>query len=291
MMLSRREVSVIQKLLQSGKNTAPSNPTWKRICDHYSIGTTRSGKFVFSSADLTALRNQVNEIVIGDDILHVPLAGSRSQISSTFANEKISMRPVFSELVWGARHPSRPIRINGASTSIPRGSCLAFDYRGLEVDADDCVVIVENGEAFLAADTFTMPAPYKEAIWIYRGHTENQSAVRALVKQLAGTCPVVGFFDCDPAGVLLGLQMGVSALLLPVGWNQHYRSHPAASEFNKTALFHRQEEKLRNLRPTLLPPALAVVDAILTGEWSLTQEHMAAHYVPLEIVSIVGGGG
>lgn len=284
-MLNKRALLAVQRLLSSGKDRVAAGPVWQEIAQGFDLGTHLGSQIVFTKTDLKNLRAIVNEQVPGD-IRHADLDGNRTNVSREQVNEKNASLGVFDHMVWGARSGSGMIPLTSGVGVSPPAAFLVFDYRELQLRDGDALIVVENGEALRFRERYIMPELLSSAVWVYRGHTNSQRYVQAMVAHHVAKRPVVGFFDFDPKGFCLALDSGVNHILLPRGWNAPRAEHPAGKRFNKHEEAAAQRGDLLKRVPRLSGVAAQIANCILGEGWALMQEHMAAHNVGLELVDL-----
>jgi hypothetical protein len=283
-MLSLQALKVIKRLLVSGKTEAKAGPVLREVAESFGIGHERhKGYLLFTSAELDQLRAAVNEQVPGD-IRHADLSGSRTDIARSFVQEKVATGGVFDNYVWGAKRGGGEVPLRTGNACAPRGSYIAFDYGELDLDPSTPIIIVENGEALLRRDQFIIPGELSGALWIYRGHGANARGVKKLIAIEQDRRPLIGFFDMDPKGFLLALEFGVQKSLFPAGWEKPQFENDKALHYIKREEFSAQSNQLINKLSTMSLRERSLAQSILTGEWSLTQEHIAALGIELEMV-------
>jgi hypothetical protein len=120
-----------------------------------------------------------------------------------------------------------------------------------------------------------------------RGHGANARGVKKLIAIEQDTRPVIGFFDMDPKGFLLALEFGVEKTLFPVGWEEPQHENDKAFLYFKDVEFAVQSKQLRHKLASMRLREISLAQSILTGEWSLTQEHIAALGIELVDLGLV----
>lgn len=285
-MLSRQELTVIQRLLKTEKREVKAGTVWNRL--HQTLGIGRpgpKGTISFSEKEIETLRARANLEVPGD-IRHANLSGSRTDIAADFTNEKVSTRSVFGHFIWvGRTKPGLIPLACGQAGLAPKGSYLAVDPADIVLRDNDPIILVENGDTFLRRDQVLVPDELKSALWVYRGHNTIAKAVLRFIQEEKRRRPVVGFFDYDPAGVDIAIQTDLDSVLLPVGWQLPMADSPLQKWF-KAAEFAKQAPHLQARLKGLSGGRLTLASRVLDGAWSLSQEHMTIHQAPLEVFQV-----
>ena len=280
MILSRNQLQAIQKLFRSHQYERQLNPTWKSIYDIYGLGKTTRNRIQFSPSDVRRLK-QLIERDTGLNLITDDLTGNRVEMAAKTANEKLSGQAVFSDLMWLMAPTPGLVNISGIDIFTPAGTFLAVSS-DIALTADVPLVVIENGMVFRHIDLQTLPQPLCSAVFVYRGHGQHARHILDLIQREKNHRQVIGFFDFDPAGLCLSLDTGVSHILIPRLWRVSKEQHEMRP-YNKTHEFVIQQSQLKTRMKGNTGSFKKIADAVLNQGWSLTQEHIIAHSLELEV--------
>ncbi len=285
MNMSRQQLQAIRTLFQSQRRERQYNSVWRSIHDAYGLGKVIRGKIEFAQSDIRKLK-QLVERDIGLNLMNDELSGDRIEMAGKTANEKLSGQSVFSDLIW-LRVPDYGLaRVSGVDIVTPPGNFLAVSSH-IIITADVPLIVIENGIIFRQIDLYELPKPLHSSVIVYRGHGQHARHVLDLIQREKNHRQIVGFFDFDPAGLCLGINSGVSHILIPRLWRDRIDQHKM-KPFNKTREFVIQQAKLKTLAEAHTGSFKNIADAMLNQGWSLTQEHIMAHSLELEVHMLDG---
>ena len=276
-----QQFKVVQNLLSRGQTRARLNNTWRDIHEETGLGVIAQAHISFTSNELNTLRESIKR----DTGLDPQHAGSQAPTSRLEAaelttDEKAAIGTVFGAEIRVARVGNAPIQTTEGDATIPPGMALAIHIERL-ITQDETLVIIENGEAMSEWHRFKFPPELDGALLIYRGHGRDAKAVKQLLAR-RDYAQSIGFYDFDPAGLLLALSYRHSAIIVPnlerdLGL---IRAHTKATAFwGQRELLARLEQK----HPSALKPILSGMKAYGIA---LMQEHIAAHGISLNLLSL-----
>ncbi|GAA4650966.1 hypothetical protein GCM10023116_32490 [Kistimonas scapharcae] len=283
MNLSRQQLQAIRTLIRSHQQERQYNAVWRSIHETYGLGTVTGRKIQFGSPDIRRLQ-QLVERDTGLNLMTDDLSGNRVELAGRTANEKLSGQAVFSDLIWVRAPTHGLLRISDADVVTPPSSILAVSG-DVELSKDVPLIVVENGIVFRYFNHYALPESLRSAVIIYRGHGLHARYVLDLIQREKGRRKVVGFFDFDPAGLCLSLDTGVSYILIPRLWRDPLDQHKM-KPFNKTCEFVSQQATLKARAEAYTGTFKTIADAMLKQGWSLTQEHIMAHTLEMEICMV-----
>lgn len=160
-----------------------------------------------------------------------------------------------------------PVPVNGA----PARWVLDMDWRQLDLDFWDGLLVVENADVFYACGSADWPLPDALAghLVVYRGHDHRAQGLRGLQQAWGRRAPQVYFGDIDPKGMSIALNEGYSHVLLPP-FEQFARQ---ASPFHAPAKQEASQRRLARLAPSIPAehPLKAYMQVLIDGKGLLQQ--------------------
>tara|TARA_R110000765_G_scaffold175120_4_gene279837 strand:- start:228 stop:878 length:651 start_codon:yes stop_codon:yes gene_type:complete len=190
-------------------------------------------------------------------------------------DEKWAKQGVFANLICVTTLGKWPIK---GANSIPAGIILACDAEQYDFAGINAVVFVENGEVLKTWSITSplLPAPFNDAVAIYRGHGDNINKVKALIDSL--TIPVGLYFDYDPSGLAMAARAKTKEnhhIIIPDASTELLIQHTKKSAYEAqahTALFWESTDaKLMRHMKLMRQSHIAV-----------TQERIAVTGIPLK---------
>ncbi|MCP3687682.1 MAG: hypothetical protein GY784_04640 [Gammaproteobacteria bacterium] len=210
---------------------------------------------------------------------------TRHGASQVNVDEKGFNAAVFSHLLRVARVNGDPIKTIHGDAVLPVGCFLTVAASHLDL-AGEVVVVVENGDVMSHLHELRWPNSLCNALFIYRGHSKDVNELKNLLKE-SPPKQVLGFFDFDPAGLLMGLEdsMNFSGLVLP---DIHMMSRRAGLRqlISQSNVFFAQSEQLNRLKLKISSDLSESLDFIVSSNVAIMQESMASHNVALVVVPL-----
>lgn len=281
-----REFNLIQRFLRGGKDRVRLNATWQKLYDEEGIGVLTGGTLVFSPSDRASLvdwfkgKTGINPLVQGS------IQGDRIDVAEISTNEKLSTNAVFSgEVRVAARQGVEILTINGPALT-PPGSSLVIDIASLILNGTS-IIIVENGAVMRRINELVMAPTHVNSVFVYRGHNSDAEAVS---KMVASNMDVefIGFYDFDPAGLMMAIETGLDELVLPTFTDEMLKAG-ILEKFNQPNKFWEQSaifERLKRKAPDTLKEILSLMAKY---ELAIMQEHLIAHNIPVSCHNIKTG--
>lgn len=202
-MLDQRLAEAMQRVLAKRDERASLNATLQRLVNDFDIGTVRGKSVYFTAKDRDEMRALLK--ARGYSMEQVSLTDlARAERLALTPNEKAGGGAVKRSRISIKALPGRALRIGGEGLSLPPECHLDANSTLIEQSiAHPCVLVIENYENFNRVHeiVFDLPAPYEDALVIYRGDPQESRLdnVQALLERL--TLPVLAFPDADPAGL------------------------------------------------------------------------------------------
>jgi hypothetical protein len=285
--MSPGEFRAIQQVLQSGKRSAQRNKTWTRLHEETGAGSISGRLFLFDKNDLQRLRDYARNR-FGLDPLFDSTNVSRMEMADKNTDEKRAGKSVFGELLLFATAGTAELTVSGRSLSAPPGSILSVKPECVdrEVLKQTKLLLIENGSLMTEAHRIRLPDAWRDCVLLYRGHGENLVEASDIVRAQPAQNLAV-YFDCDPEGLELALQVRKGTALLPDIEHVLSGNHKDLETVNQRSVFRRQSEALKRLKAAaLIDPWKRVLHAIEAHELAIMQEHLTSHGFPLITVPI-----
>ena len=281
-----RYFEVVQRLVSRGEYRARLNKTWQEIHDETGLGVIVGKEVAFTAEERQKLRVYIqHKTGLDPSDSKVTVPATRHETSKINADEKTFKATVFSHLLRVGRASGDPIQTIHDDAILPVGCFLSIAASNLDLTGE-VVVIVENGDLMSHLHELNWPDSLCNALFIYRGHSHDVNKLKFLLKE-SYPKRVLGFFDFDPAGLLIGLEnsIGFDGLVIPE--IEEIANHPALlRRINQPSVFFTQSQQLNRLQ-TKVSNALAVpVRFMLESNIAIMQESMAAHALSLTEVSV-----
>lgn len=277
----KREFEAVQHMLVKGQTQVKLNQTWKKIHQQQGVGIVTSTMLSLSRKEREYLRNWIMRETGIDPYSRDKLPERRIKVAEIGRNEKLARRNVFSSMLRVARYNGGDINTRSGKASIPPSSVLEISSDQL-ILSDETVVIVENGELIREWHKLFLPSELEHALIIYRGHESEAALLRDL---LISSPPKlnIGYYDFDPAGLLMGLSNGHQAVLLPRKLGELSRGKALFDSINQPDKFWDQGEQLRILQKKDASCLQPYIDHVVSHQVALMQEHMMVHQIPLTV--------
>lgn len=129
-----------------------------------------------------------------------------------------------------------------------------LDWRGLNLDSFDALIMIENLDSFYAFTTHSQAlATYRQPLVVYRGDTHYGGGFSQLAKAwgISGKSHL-GFGDFDPRGVGIVLASGAKHMLLPpLDWLREHatRHHVPVEQFPNQDALRKHRDQLPAVHP------------------------------------------
>lgn len=281
-----REFNLIQRFLRGGKDRVRLNATWQKLYDEEGIGVLTSGMLVFSPSDRASLvdwfkgRTGINPLVQGS------IQGDRIDVAKISTNEKLSTNAVFSgEIRVAARQGVEILTINGPALT-PPGSSLVIDISSLILN-DTSVILVENGAVMRRINELVMAPAHLNSVFVYRGHNSDAEAVSKMVASNMAV-KFIGFYDFDPAGLMMAIEAGLDELFLPTFTDEMLKAD-ILKKINQPNKFWNQSDIFVRLKRNASDSLKEFVSLMEKYELAIMQEHLIAHNIPVSCHNIKTG--
>jgi hypothetical protein len=285
----KKEFNAIQNYFTQGARLVVFNKTWKNIHEEHGVGNPhgRLGNkpaITFTDKDRDFLRNWMIEETGLDPLSKLPLPKSRVEAASKGKNEKVSTRTVFGQMLKIARADGNTINTHTGPAIIPPRCFMSIESANLNLK-NEIVIIIENGELIREWSSLSLPKELTNALLIYRGHEDDAKEIKRLLESDPPALSI-GFYDFDPAGILIGLSNNHDALLVPADISQWKKENPEFRQFNQPNVFWKQGEQLLSVENKARGDVLQLLDSIKSENIAVMQEHMVAKHIPLKIIEL-----
>lgn len=273
--LNARDYQTLANVVLKAKSEVPTSSLWSRLHDNYGIGVLTPAGIQLAPRHRQALVQLVEKelgLNLKKDKYESLKNMSRTEVSSFANNEKFigqSPRSRFMEIRT----------YDGDSITVGYKGVTLQDVLKYEVEL---VLSIENFDTFTSldcTDLIRMGLDHEERILIvYRGDSKALPTVVKNYREIF-TGRWIHFGDFDPKGLHIGLvEMRANFLILPT---LEFISK-GIPDFNQSALFFKQCEILNKVA-SQNEDVLSLLCFMKKNEIALTQEHLIARSVPLQI--------
>ncbi|EHU9520776.1 MULTISPECIES: DUF7281 domain-containing protein [Vibrio] len=286
--MNKKVVKLAQQLVKLSKRQLPDKPSYRQICDEVGIGEFRRGKIHLTYCELRKLEHFLDDL-LGTTVIDVSLDfDSRFDASLTLSQEKWAKGDVFKSMINMSSSTSYIPLVSGEDIKTSIGTVISVRKEFLDVKRINKLVVIENGEVLVYWEHVIklLPLEYKDAVIVYRGHGDNQTAVREVIRGLSKETKVLVFYDYDAAGIDMALNLAEIRsidLLVPKVLS------PEVLNLTKSDEYHEQYPQLtKRLQdpetPIRVREHLSKIDA---GRLAITQEHLIVHKATLEVIEVM----
>lgn len=279
-----RYFEVVQRLVSRGEYKTRLNKTWQEIHDDTGLGIVSGKEISFTATERQKLREYVRHKT-GLDPRNSSISppSTRHESSQVNVDEKRFNSHVFSHLLRVARVNGKPIKTIHGEAFLPVGCFLTLDASHLDITSE-VVIVVENGDVMSHLHELRWPESLCGALFIYRGHSKDVNELKCLLKH---TPPknVFGFYDFDPAGMLMGLEdsIGFNGLVLP-DIDSILTKPELFVRINQPTKFFAQSEQINRLQMRAQDAMIGTIDIMVKSHIAIMQESMAAYGLHLVFV-------
>ena len=229
--LSKADVGIIGTALKKRAERVDLTVAWQRIHDDLQIGRCVDRWLYLSRKDHRELSLLCAQLTGVDPLLGLP-AGGRTEVAGQAFNEKWGNGAVRDGKILVSSLNSDLILDQGTQTVLPR-----VEYRvhldDIQIEAYESLVVVENLDAYKNCQSFCW-SDVGSALIVYRGHEGPEvHAVLKLLGEQAGERPIYAFYDPDPAGIgmVMDLPHATHAIVPPL--DMAIRKRRLQERFNK----------------------------------------------------------
>lgn len=277
--LTKSQFKLISNLVQKRSLFVKKTPAWVALHETFCIGKMDGKLISFTHQDLRKWQ-ELTIAATGLNPLDKLNAGNRTEMALHSHDEKwATVSTLKTRIFCTGLNADLHLSEARVCAVIPTME-YRLDYRELNLDHYDAIMVVENFEAFIFIHSFTFSWSEKILV-IYRGHDIAARAAIDFIKNV--TIPVYGFFDPDPSG--LGMLMDNPVFTHAV--------MPSIKDLNpKNALasrFERQISGRNNLKEKALNFSEGLqlfVSHIMDNGVAYNQESLAAREIPLQLIKI-----
>lgn len=276
--ITDKHIQILSRVIKSVDYKVKKNALWQFLVSEYGIGYLDGHFVILNRYDHVRIQELVlNQI--GIDLLeHLP-SGDRMQVSLKTGNEKFAAeapgRHYIALTSW-----SNQLHINGQTIPLLPGASYRVDWRNLDI-RPDCIIVVENLQAFDNFYLAKLPQELANAWVLYRGHNISSKAVMDCLVAVPEGVPIIAFSDYDPAGLIISkTTIGVSHFLLPDIDVAFQRAVGTRERFES------QHASVTHLANNPFPVTLSAhYDRLIDERLCVTQEQMLALQMPLLLIN------
>jgi len=187
------------------------NPLWESIYVEFAVGFKDSHFLHFKSKDRLILKERIKDLTGYDPSIDTP--DKIKEQDYLEASDKHSEK-------MGTKKPRQDFvevrQFLDGNKILPKGY-EGKDYRDLNVNQFDAVIVVENFSVFVELNLTQLPEsnkPVNNVLMLYRGDSVTTPDA---TKRFLGTSerPVYAFVDFDPAGWLIAKKLRADYLIAP----------------------------------------------------------------------------
>lgn len=280
--LNKKEYQLLQRVVKTRQKVVAATPIWKRLHSAFELGVLSGSKLHFNLADLEKMR-EITGYKLSMDPLYVSAEGDRIALACVTHNEKLSRAPIFAMSINVARPNNLPIFTPDGFTSTPKNTALTIMNGELDMSRFNKIVLIENGSLFANWASLKLPEECADALLIYRGHGAGIKTTYNLLRARPATCVLYGFFDFDPAGLAMSLEVGCDRTILPANIAAIFEGDNFR-RLNKEERFHRQwARKGQFLKDRCCKQLIPIVEVIENLKVALTQEALISLDIKLGV--------
>ena len=307
--IDKRHLKTAQNILNQAQNSVADTPTNRELAQLANIGSVKGKRIAISLDDRIRLEKFLNK-QLGQPIRELSLqAADRLLAAQQSNNEKLAKGTVFDSLINLAQSEKPlPIR-NEFALYTPPNLVVSAPLAQIDSDAIEQVVVVENGQMLTHWQQWIpqLPSSFQQALIVYKGHGSNQQQVQTLLRDTSSACQIALFFDFDPAGLKMALELCATLpqhkvnLVLPANVSSDNTVLEQLQQLNKPDAYHQQHAQLKwlvqwlaqhtadaNSLPNSLQDSLQeIVQRMQQYQLAVTQEHLIAHKVALDMLSVL----
>jgi len=300
--IDKKHLKTAKNILNKAQNSVADNLVNRELTQLANIGAVKGKRITLSLNDRLNLEKYLNH-QLGQPIRNLSIDEADRLLASKQSNdEKLATGNVFDSLINMARHEKPlPICDEFALYTSP-GVVMSAPLAQIDASAINHIVVIENGQLLTHWHQLIprLPSDYQQALIVYKGHGTNQNQVRELLKQTREDCQIALFFDFDPAGIKMAVELLAelpnhnTAMLLPANATSASTSNDPTFEapleqlkkLNKPNIYHNQHAQLQWLeQQSNLPNKLGLIVQLLKQyTLAVTQEHLVSHEVELAML-------
>lgn len=281
--MDKKHYSAIRALLIGTTSKVKRTVVWQEIVSETGIGTRHGASYEFTAEDIEDLRRHSLRKLNLDPFLDDLETGRLSQ-SEVTADEKLARGTVFGQSLILATTGEATLPLVSGALRLP-----AFAFMGVPAETIDIaglaechMVIIENGSLMTEPQRLNLPAPWNNAVLIYRGHGDDAKALKSIVAAQPADRLAL-FYDFDPAGMDMALTVGRGALIIPETWGELTERSP----LNKRDSFYEQNKQLiRAISLAKTPDLNSILAHMQREKLAVTQEALVSNHVKLTAVSV-----
>lgn len=212
--LSQADVGIIGTALKKRLERVELSAAWRRIHEEFQIGENAGRWLNLTRKDRSDLSLLCLKLTGVDPLLGVS-GENRVEVAGGAFNEKWGNVAVRDGRIFVSALNSDLVLNQSSQAISPR-----IEYRvhadNIRLDAYEALVVFENLGAYIHSQSFCWP-DLGAVLLIYRGHEgPEERAVLELLKEHAGKKPIYAFFDPDPAGIGMVMDLpGASHAIVP----------------------------------------------------------------------------
>lgn len=212
---------------------------------------------------------------------------NRFELAKQIPDEKRRRFSVFGSLLNFSGNTNLPFK-DGSSAIITPNYVVSCKLEDIELSKITSLIVVENGTNIIRSRELIeiLPDKLKGSLILFKGYKDNAAHVNELLERLRDDCGIYYFFDYDPSGLFMMINLGLrkkSYLLVPE------RLSPEVISLNKHSYFSRQNTHMQSIyarRNELSYGLRQRIEEMNQKEYAITQENIVAHGLKLEVLAL-----
>lgn len=315
--IEKKYLAAAKNILIRALSSVADNSINRQLTQLVNIGEVKGKRIILTQKDRIQLEKYFDHH-LGQPIRHLSLDTADRLIAAKQSNEeKFARGSVFESLLNIARHQKPLPIIEQLAMFTPPGMVISTPLHHLDFEAITQIIVTENGQLLTHWSELIpcLPLHLQHALILYRGHGSNQNLLKTVLEQTPSHCEIVLFYDFDPAGLAMALELTRQhlneatrnvSLLLPASLIENDLGTPVTPlspinlifesliSLSKPEIFHAQHTQLSWLENQFadmdktdpVNKLAGMIGFMRQHQIAITQEHMVAHNMPLGIMSL-----
>ena len=288
-MIKYQQRQQLTKLLNySGDKGIPVRKSIVSLLDEVGIYPFR-GKYLLTEQEKKLLKKYIYDFHGEDLDKSVSYEQqNRFDLAKQIPDEKRGGFSVFGSLLNFSGNTNLPFK-DGSSAIITPNYVVSCKLEDIELSKITSLIVVENGTNIIRSRELIeiLPEKLKSSLILFKGYKDNAAQVNNLLESLSNDCGIYYFFDYDPSGLFMMINLGLrkkSYLLVPE------RLSPEVISLNKHSYFSRQNSHMQSIyarRNELSFGLRQRIEEMQQKEYAITQENIVAHGLKLEVLALL----
>jgi len=279
---------LIKLLNYSGDKGIPVRKSIVSLLDEVGIYPIR-GKYLLTEQGKKLLKKYIYDFH-GEDLDKTVSyeQQNRFDLAKQIPDEKRGGFSVFGSLLNFSGNTNLPFK-DGSSAIITPNYVVSCKLEDIELSKITSLIVVENGTNIIRSRELIeiLPEKLMSSLILFKGYKDNAAQVNTLLESLSNDCGIYYFFDYDPSGLFMMINLGLrkkSYLLVPE------RLSPEVISLNKHSYFSRQNSHMQSIYARRNELSLGLrqrIEEMQQKEYAITQENIVAHGLKLEVLALL----